>query len=160
MGVSTGCGCCIHFYSVALSACCTPAIFLLSLFAILSHITLFYLFSNGTAARSKDTGVPTNRSSPSIHYCATPTAGAHIDRIAQITILTSQLEASLAFNTNLKTRLLNALDTLDVLQAELDAERRKNDKHLWMNLIQGLQREKEEMQEVVELLIKRGKLFI
>jgi hypothetical protein len=74
--------------------------------------------------------------------------------------LTSQLEASLAYNVNLNTRLLAALDTLDALQAELDAERRKNDKHLWMNLIQELQREKEEMKEVVELLIKRGKLFI
>jgi FtsZ-binding cell division protein ZapB len=69
--------------------------------------------------------------------------------------LTSQLEASLAHNTKLKTRLSNALETLDILQAELDAERRKNDKYLWMNLIQELQREKEEMKEVVELLIKK-----
>jgi len=84
----------------------------------------------------------------------------HIDRIAQTTILTSQLEASLARNANLRTRLLNALETLDILQAELDAERRKNDKHLWMNLVQELQREKEEMREVVESLIKRGEFFI
>ena len=83
----------------------------------------------------------------------------HIDRITQTTILTSQLEASLARNANLRTRLLNALETLDILQAELDAERRRNDKHLWMNLVQELQREKEEMREVVESLIKRGKLF-
>ena len=61
---------------------------------------------------------------------------------------------------NLNTRLLTALDTLDILQAELDAERRKNDKYLWMSLIQELQREKEEMKEVVELLIRRGKLFV
>lgn len=84
----------------------------------------------------------------------------HIDRIAQTTILTSQLEVSLARNANLRTRLLNALETLDILQAELDAERRRNDKHLWMNLVQELQREKEEMREVVESLIKRGKPFI
>ena len=54
---------------------------------------------------------------------------------------------------------MSALDTLDTVQAELDAERRKNDKYVWMNLIQELQREKEEMKEVVELLIKKGKLF-
>ena len=81
----------------------------------------------------------------------------HIDRISQVTILTSQLEASLAYNVNVNTRLLAALDTLDTLQAELDVERRKNDKHLWMNLVQELQREKEEMRDVVELLIKKGK---
>jgi len=74
--------------------------------------------------------------------------------------LTSQLEASLAHNAGLNTRLLTALDTLDTLQVELDAERRKNDKYLWINLIQELQREKEDMKEAVELLIKRGKLFI
>jgi len=73
--------------------------------------------------------------------------------------LTSQLEVSLAFNARLNTRLLTALDTLDTLQAELDAERRKNDKYLWINLIQELQREKDEMKEVVELLIKRGKFI-
>ena len=61
---------------------------------------------------------------------------------------------------NLNARLLTALDTLDILQAELDTERRKNDKYLWMSLIQELQREKEEMKEVVELLISRGKLFV
>jgi len=71
-----------------------------------------------------------------------------------------QLEASLESNSKLKTRLFNALETLDILQVELDAERRKNDKHLWMNLIQELQREKEEMQEVVESLIKRGEPFL
>ena len=84
----------------------------------------------------------------------------HIDHIAQTNILTSQLEASLARNANLRTRLLNALETLDILQAELDVERRKNDKHLWMNLVQELQREKEEMREVVESLIRRGELSI
>ncbi|KAF9646528.1 hypothetical protein BDM02DRAFT_3188740 [Thelephora ganbajun] len=73
----------------------------------------------------------------------------------QITILTSQLEASITWNEKLNTRLSTALDTLDILHAELDAERRKNDKYLWMNLIQELQREKDEMKEVVELLIKR-----
>lgn len=85
---------------------------------------------------------------------------AHIDLIPQITTLTSQLEASFAFNANLNTRLLTALDTLDTLQAELDAERRRNDKHLWVHLIQELQREKEEMKEAVESLIKKGKCFI
>ena len=84
----------------------------------------------------------------------------HVDLISQITILTSQLEASFAHNVNLNTRLLTTLDILDTLQAELDAERRKNDKHMWMHLIQELQREKEEMREVVELLIKKGKLSV
>ena len=117
---------------------------------------MFCLYPNGTAG-FKNPGDPTDRSSPSIHRTH---FAAHVDPISQITTLTSQLEASLAFNANLNTRFLTALDTLDTLQAELDAERRKNDKHMWVNLIQELQREKEEMKEVVELLIKKGKLFI
>ena len=117
---------------------------------------MFCLYPNGTAGL-KDPGDPTNRSSPSIHHTH---FAAHIDPIPQITTLTLQLEASFAHNTNLNTRLLTALDTLDTLQAELDAERRKNDKHLWVNLIQELQREKEEMKDVVGLLLKRGKSFI
>jgi hypothetical protein len=71
-----------------------------------------------------------------------------------------QLEASLAYNARLNARLFTALDTLDILHAELDVERRKNDKYLWMNLIQELQREKDEMKEVVELLIRKGEFFI
>ena len=43
------------------------------------------------------------------------------------------------------------LDTHDILQAELDAERKKNEKNLWMNIVQELQRERDEMKEVVEL---------
>lgn len=74
--------------------------------------------------------------------------------------MTSQLEASLVYNAKLRTRLLNALETLDTLQAELDVERRNNDKHMWMNLIRDLQREKDEMKDVVELLIKKGEFFI
>lgn len=117
---------------------------------------MFCLYPNGTAG-FKDPGDPTDRSSPSIYHTH---FAAHIDPISQIITLTSQLEASFASNANLNTRLLTALDTLDTLQAELDTERRKNDKHLWVNLIQELQREKEEMKEVVELLLKKGKLFI
>lgn len=60
----------------------------------------------------------------------------------------------------LNTRLSTALDTLDVLHAELDTERRKNDRYLWMGLVQELQREKDEMKEVVELLIRKGEHFI
>ena len=80
----------------------------------------------------------------------------HIDPVAQITILTLQLEASVAYNARLNARLSTALDTLDILQAELDAERKKNEKNLWMNIVQELQREKDEMKEVVELLIRKG----
>lgn len=117
---------------------------------------MFCLYPNGTAGL-KDPSDPTDRSSPSVHHTH---FAAHIDPISQIITLTSQLEASFAHSANLNTRLLTALDTLDTLQAELDAERRKNDKHLWVNLTQELQREKEEMKEVVELLINKGKLFI
>ena len=120
---------------------------------------MFGSYSNGTTGL-ENPGGPTNRSSPSIHHHYHTHFETHIDRITQITILTSQLEASLACNTKLRTRLLNALETLDILQAELDTERRKDDKYMWMSLIQELQREKEEMQEVVESLIKKGKLFI
>jgi FtsZ-binding cell division protein ZapB len=122
---------------------------------------VFSLYPDGTAAEFKNSGDPTNRSSPfPIHHPATPTFETHIDRITQIIILTSQLEASLAHNARINARLSTALDTLDILQAELDAERRKNDKHMWMNLIQELQREKDEMKEVVEFLIRKGKPFL
>ena len=114
---------------------------------------MFCLHSNGTTG-FENPGGPTNRSSPLPCHTHFET---HIDRIAQITTLTSQLEVSLACNAKLKTRLLNALETLDILQAELDTERRKNDKCQWMNLTQELQRKNEEMQEVEEWLIKKGK---
>lgn len=137
--------------------CCTSAIFLLSLFAVLS--LCFTCFPMGPPDLSLRTLVTRQTDQVRRSQLCHTHFETHIDRIAQITILTSQLEASLACSANLRTRLSNTLDTLDTLQAELDAERRKNDKHLWMNLIQELQREKEEMQEVVESLIRRGKLF-
>ena len=51
------------------------------------------------------------------------------------------------------------LDTLNILQAELDVERKKNAKNLWMDIVQEVQRERDEMKEVVELLIWKGKLL-
>ena len=52
-------------------------------------------------------------------------------------------------------------DTLDRLQLELDSERRRNenvcvDREVWKERIRKLEVERDEMKELVEILIKKG----
>jgi hypothetical protein len=81
--------------------------------------------------------------------------------VLSILKLNMQLEASLSRCSHLYARLLSTLDTLDHVQSELGFERRRNDEELttrkaWKEKIKELERERDEMKEVVEILIKKG----